>query len=165
MVKCEYCGFENPEGYIYCMHCSKKLDSLNKENDYQNNESSVDNDLRDLYYSFLNPDEKIDTSNNETHNNIPIYDKPLNIGKNQFKALILSTLVCGIGYFYLGNIKKGLLFFFSQIFLLIFAWVLFYLTNLSIMVTIMYIAFIIIYLINIYDTLIESNKKWGDYND
>lgn len=158
MVKCFYCGFENPKKYEYCIHCSKKLERINDDDDtFTHGPHSDNNDLKDLYYLFLGSDSK--TTNNNNSDLIFTTKKKFGpITQKQFCATILSVVLCGAGYVYLRKYEKGVLFFFGEIVLLLLTSFLYSIFHLPSTINIMCTASIILYMVNIFDTYIESGK-------
>lgn len=164
MVRCRYCGYDNDENNKYCIRCSKKLFLTNIKNNIVNQQSiSTDNNLKYLYYSFLS--ENIQQGSdifNSFPNESGTYVKSFSLyktTKKQFIATLLSTIFCGLGYFYLKDWLKGIIFLSSQIFLVVFANILFSFFELPQIIYIMYVTSLIVYLINIYDTFKESSKN------
>ena len=142
MVKCIYCNFENPDEYTYCIHCSKRLEFSNVDNFKFNHsitqeDNLSNNTLKQLYHKFLE----------EKYN------------ERKVIAILFSSFICGMGCFYIKDIKKGCLFFFGEIFLFIFAFLLYALLKQQTIVLIMFTTCIILYLINILVTATEFDKR------
>lgn len=156
MVKCKYCGYENAEGSKYCMHCSKAL--VSQDTDFniiiqENNQKN--NDLRDLYYSFLSNNFMNDDhikGNNSTNTDSYYPNSYYTVSKKQFIATLLSALFTGIGYFYIHKWDRGLVFIVSQLFLLFFTIILFNLLESYLIVYTMFVASLLVYIIGICDT-------------
>ncbi len=156
MVKCTYCGYENAEGSKYCMHCSKAL--VSQDTDFniiiqENNQKN--NDLRDLYYSFLSNNFMNDDhikGNNSTNTDSYYPNSYYTVSKKQFIATLLSALFTGIGYFYIHKWDRGLVFIVSQLFLLFFTIILFNLLESYLIVYTMFVASLLVYIIGICDT-------------
>ena len=164
MVKFIYCNFENPDEYTYCIHCSKRLEFSNVDNFKFNHsitqeDNLSNNTLKQLYHKFL--EEKYNTSNNNYFKNINSNSINQNKDYNERKviAILFSSFICGMGCFYIKDIKKGCLFFFGEIFLFIFAFLLYALLKQQTIVLIMFTTCIILYLINILVTATEFDKR------
>ncbi|MGI6564549.1 zinc ribbon domain-containing protein [Methanosphaera sp.] len=156
MVKCKYCGYENVEGSKYCMHCSKALFSQDADfNIIIQEDNQKNNDLRDLYYSFLSNNFMNDDyikGHNSTNTDSYYPDSYYTVSKKQFIATLLSALFTGIGYFYIHKLDRGLVFLASQLFLLFFTIILFNLLESYIIVYMMFLASLLVYIIGICDT-------------
>ncbi|WP_455644981.1 TM2 domain-containing protein [Methanosphaera sp.] len=108
-MKCDRCYYENPEDVTHCMNCGEKLPEKEEVQVFtyfkppKSKDTSPDNYNKRKnheYYSveYKGPEEK------ETK---PVVLKPK---KNLAIVIILSFFMTGLGHFYLGKYKRGLVF-------------------------------------------------------
>lgn len=157
MIKCSYCGCDNLDGAVYCMHCSKRLSELKKENNYDMNQ------LSDVYYSYLN--NSYNTNNSRLPNNTPTNASDNNhrdyVHENQqenyflisdektlFVSMLLAMIVPGFGLVYLKQVLLGVFIFLITIMLWILTGIFYYLLKID-LISVMLSISIIIYLASI----------------
>lgn len=171
MIRCSYCGFENRNDAVYCMHCSKKL--------YESkNDNSLDiNQLSDVYYSYLNKNNN--ASNSQAYSTNPNNDSASIHGnylhdnrqedyflisneKTLFIAMLLAMVIPGFGLVYLKQVLLGIFIFLITILLWIITGIFYYLLKID-MVSLMLSVSIIIYLTSIiytyYVMMVENGEN------
>ncbi|OED30531.1 TM2 domain-containing protein [Methanosphaera sp. WGK6] len=108
-MKCDRCYYENPENVTYCINCGEKLPEPEevevftyfkpRTNQNTMNKNHVQQKNHDYYrVEYKGPEKKEDK---------PIILKPK---KNLAIVIILSFFMTGLGHFYLGKYKRGLIF-------------------------------------------------------
>lgn len=179
MNKCSNCGFENDEDNIYCMRCAKKITV-----DVASPRSRVmdDRQFNELYYTLLingisdenkNQSEEVETVKTNKEHGFKYYLKEyldiflcdFNTGfdihkfkstRHQLVATILSTVVIGLGFFYLDDFRKFITYFSTGILILILARI-FSVFNITVAVEVLFFINMILYIYGIYATFIEAS--------
>ncbi len=174
MVKCEHCGYDNKDKSKYCVRCSKKLLTSNLNETLINKDKQEDNELTDLYYTFLQ-NQRANTYNQQAQPEMnqtfpsqentqqfsrPVStqtsyevkdpdDNPHSTTSRMFIATTLSLLICGLGFVYLGESRRCANLLISELIVFIIAFLSYRVTYTSILVYALYFAAILIYIIGI----------------
>ncbi len=163
MVKCKYCGHENNDENNYCMRCSKKLLSLNYDGSFVGDEYHNFNNVGDLYYSFL-VNETYGSTNNYYYKQYDNFDseyytinEDINhenrvTTKRQFIATILASCLTGLGFIYLKDFEKFLIFFVGELLIFALTQLLYNTFSSNIFIIISLILTFILYFYSIIDT-------------
>lgn len=123
MKKCKQCGKENPDESMFCHECGERLENPttndtnpndfnpNQQSDYNPNYSQQENSKQQYNYQ---QNEYQQTYNGQQNQYQPNYQFPDQ--KNMWIAIIANVvggfivyILSGIGYFYLGLYKRGLI--------------------------------------------------------
>ncbi len=183
MVKCEHCGYDNKDESKYCVHCSKKLLTNNFNETLFSEDEQEDNELKDLYYTFLedqryqeitqpqqaNIEENyIQEENQQFNQQLPEVDNPYEIKDPDFNphkttsrifiATTLSAIICGLGYVYLGDSRRCAMLLVSELIVYVIAFIAFRSLYSITLEVLLYIVSMLIYIIGIISTYYSARE-------
>ena len=147
MIKCSYCGCDNLESAVYCMHCSKKLADVKGFDDKINH-------LSDVYYSYINNNyNHAHLQKDDSNNNYFMTNRETTL----FISMILAMIIPGTGLIYLKRVIVGLFIFLTTILLWMLTGILYYTFDVNV-AAIMLALSVILYIFSIAYTYYVVSK-------